>query len=103
MIVVMTIHRTTLKPIPENSGSPTIPWATPTVKGFMKAAGEPGVGADQRDAAGGERVIAQRAGQEKEGGQKDEGLFGDADGPPADGKDERQDGDDQAPAGRRPS
>ena len=93
--VVMTIHRTTLKPIPENRGSPTIPWATPTVKGFMKAAANPALAPDKRDPAGGERVIAQGAGQEKEGGQKDKGLFGDADGPPADGENERQDGDDQ--------
>ena len=72
-----------------------MPWATPTVNGFMKAAGEPGVGPDQRDAAGGERVIAERAGQEKEGGQEDEGLLGDADGPPADGEDERQERHDE--------
>jgi hypothetical protein len=39
--VVMAVHRTTRKPILENRGSPTIPWATPTVNGFMKAVANP--------------------------------------------------------------
>jgi hypothetical protein len=64
-------------------------------EGVHEGRGEPGVGPHERDPAGGERVIAQRAGQEKEGRQKDESLFGNADGPPAHGENKRQDGDDQ--------
>ncbi len=57
--------------------------------------GEAGVGPDEGDAAGEERVVAERAGEEEERREEDERLLGDADRPAADGEDDGEERHDE--------
>jgi hypothetical protein len=57
--------------------------------------GEAGVGPDEGDAAGQERIVSERPGQKEERRQEDERLLGDADRPAADGEDDGEQGHDE--------
>ena len=92
---VITAQSPSRKPIPEKSGRPTMPWATPDGERVHEGRGETGVGPDEGDAPGDERIVAERPGEKEERRQEDERLLGDADRAAADGEDDGEERHDE--------